>query len=151
MAKVDDPFAMSNVLSTAGLVAIIINSLIVVRYGRRRVLLMTGLIGCGFIQLIVAIVYQQQPGRPATGKVIVGLSCVYMMVYNGMIVSICLHFNRAPIADTHPGNLRMAFGRRTSFSAPAFAHFWTRCCRWLRFRLAHHIYGSGNYSALFSW
>jgi hypothetical protein len=87
MAKVDNPFGMSNVLSTAGLVAIIINSLIVVRYGRRRVLLMTGLIGCGFIQLIVALVYQQQPGKASTGKVIVGLSCIYMMLYNGMIVS----------------------------------------------------------------
>lgn len=88
---------MSNVLSTAGLVAIIINSLIVVRYGRRRVLLMTGLIGCGLLQLIIAIVYQRQPGRPSTGKVIVGLSCVYMMLYNGMIVS-CLF----PLSNNDP-------------------------------------------------
>lgn len=51
---------MSCVLSTLGLVAIIINSLIVVRYGRRRVLLTTGLIICCILQLIIAIVYDQK-------------------------------------------------------------------------------------------
>lgn len=74
---------MSNVLSTAGLLAIIINSLIVVRYGRRRILLITGLMICGVLQLIIAIVYQEQPGTTSTGKTIVGLSCIYMFSYNG--------------------------------------------------------------------
>ena len=35
MAKVSDPFAMSCVLSTAGLAALIVNSLVVVRWGVR--------------------------------------------------------------------------------------------------------------------
>lgn len=83
MANVEDPFAMSNVLSTAGLLAIIINSLIVVRYGRRRVLLMSGLMICGVLQLIIAVVYQEQPGTTSTGKTIVALSCIYMFSYNG--------------------------------------------------------------------
>lgn len=82
MANVDDPFAMSNVLSTIGLVAIILNSFVVVRWGRRRRMLMTGLVGCGVLQLIVAVVYDKDPGTPTTGKVLVALSCLYMMSYN---------------------------------------------------------------------
>jgi hypothetical protein len=82
MAKVQDPFAMSNVLSTIGILAIITNSLIIVKFGRRRVLLMTGLLCCGLLQLIVAVVYDKQPGTTTTGKVIISLSCLYMFSYN---------------------------------------------------------------------
>lgn len=82
MANVDDPFAMSNVLSTIGLVSLIVNSFIVVRWGRRRRMLMAGLVGCGVLQLIVAIVYDKDPGTATTGKVLVALSCLYMMSYN---------------------------------------------------------------------
>lgn len=82
MAKVQDPFAMSNVLSTAGMLATIFNAFIVVRYGRRRVLLICGLVIAGFFQLIIAVVYDRNPGQIVTGKVLVGLSCLYMMAYN---------------------------------------------------------------------
>ncbi|KAK7432157.1 hypothetical protein QQZ08_001102 [Neonectria magnoliae] len=87
MAQVEDPFAMSNVLSTAGMVAIIVNAIIVVRYGRRRVLLTGGLIISGGFQLIIAVIYDKNPGTIVTGKVLVALSCLYMMSYNGMIAS----------------------------------------------------------------
>ncbi|OTB09857.1 hypothetical protein K445DRAFT_17218 [Daldinia sp. EC12] len=87
MARVADPFAMGCVLSAIGLFAIILNSLIVVRYGRRRVLLMGGLGICGILQLIVAIVYDKNPGAKATGQVLVALSCLYMMSYNGMVAT----------------------------------------------------------------
>jgi MFS family permease len=82
MAKVEDPFAMSNVLSTAGMTATIINAFIVVRYGRRRVLLLGGLTIAGFFQLIFAVVYDRNPGQIVTGKVLVALSCLYMVAYN---------------------------------------------------------------------
>lgn len=82
MANVDDPFAMSNVLSTLGMLAIIINSVVVVRWGRRRRMLIAGLIGCAVLQLIVAIVYDKKPGSSETGKVLVALSCLYLMSYN---------------------------------------------------------------------
>lgn len=82
MAGVKDPFAMSCVLSTLGLLALMMNSLIVVRYGRRRVLLMTGLTTCGILQLIIAITYSKNPGTNTTGKVLVALSCLYLMSYN---------------------------------------------------------------------
>jgi hypothetical protein len=85
MAKVSDPFAMSNVLSAISILAFIANSFIVVRFGNRRVLLMTGLIVCGLLQLIIATVYQQHPNAKSTGKVTVGLTGIYMFSYNGMI------------------------------------------------------------------
>ncbi|KIL87640.1 hypothetical protein FAVG1_09350 [Fusarium avenaceum] len=85
MAKVQDPFAMSNVLSTTGMLATIFNAFIVVRYGRRRILLICGLVIAGFFQLIIAVVYDRNPGQIVTGKVLVALSCLYMMAYNGMI------------------------------------------------------------------
>ncbi|KAF2262924.1 monosaccharide transporter-like protein [Lojkania enalia] len=87
MAKVSNPFAMTNVLSTIGLLAIISNSLIIVKYGRRRILLMTGLILCGILQLIIAITYDKKPGTTTTGTVLVALSCLYMFSYNGMIAT----------------------------------------------------------------
>ncbi|EMR68716.1 putative general alpha-glucoside permease protein [Eutypa lata UCREL1] len=61
MAKVSNPFAMSCVLSTVGLAALVANSLIIVRYGRRRVLMTNGLVICGVLQLIIAIVYDKNP------------------------------------------------------------------------------------------
>jgi hypothetical protein len=85
IAKVSDPFAMTNVLSCIGILAIIANSLIIVKYGRRRVLLITGLLLCGILQLIIAIAYNKRPGTKQTGRVIVALSCLYMFSYNGMI------------------------------------------------------------------
>ncbi|KAK3988439.1 putative sugar transporter [Cladorrhinum sp. PSN332] len=85
MSKVSDPFAMSNVLSAMGILAIFFNSLIVVRYGRRRVIISAGLTLCGILQLIVAVVYHRLGETNTTGKVLVALTCVYMMSYNGMI------------------------------------------------------------------
>jgi len=82
MAGVQNAFGMTCVLSAVGITAIIFNSLIVVRYGRRRVLLMCGFMGCGILQLIIAIVYSKHPGTSKTGMVIVALSCLYMFCYN---------------------------------------------------------------------
>ncbi|KAH8712200.1 monosaccharide transporter-like protein [Phaeosphaeriaceae sp. PMI808] len=85
MAKVSDPFAMSNVLSAISILAFVANSFIVVRFGNRRNLLMTGLLVCGILQLIIATVYQHNPNAKSTGKVTVGLTGIYMFSYNGMI------------------------------------------------------------------
>jgi hypothetical protein len=76
---------MSNVLSSISIVAFIANSFIVVRYGNRRVLLMTGLLVCGMLQLIIAITFHKAPNAKSTGKVTVGLTAIYMFSYNGMI------------------------------------------------------------------
>jgi hypothetical protein len=97
MAKVPNAFGMTCVLSAIGLLAIIINSCVVVRYGRRRVLLLNGLVICGVLQLIIAITYDKNPGTKVTGQVLVALSSLYMMSYNvsnkgwlSICFSICL-------------------------------------------------------------
>ena len=82
MAQVKAAFAMTCVLSAVGLLAIVINSLIVVRWGRRRVLIINGLIWCGILQLIIAIVYDKMPGQVVAGRVTVALSSLYMFSYN---------------------------------------------------------------------
>ena len=82
MARVPNPFAMSNVLSTMGILAILFNSLIVVRWGRRRRIIICGLGVCGILQLIIAVVYDARPTDSRTGDVIVALTCLYMMSYN---------------------------------------------------------------------
>lgn len=87
MANVEDPFAMSNVLSVMGILAILFNSLIVVKFGRRRVILMAGLAICGIFQIIIAVVYDKLGRTKTTGNVLVALTCLYMMSYNGMISS----------------------------------------------------------------
>lgn len=87
MAKVSNPFAMSNVLSCIGILAIFANSLIIVKFGNRRILLMTGLLICGILQMIIAIVYDKQFSTSGTGKIIVALSCLYMFSYNGLIAT----------------------------------------------------------------
>ncbi|KAK3364643.1 general substrate transporter [Lasiosphaeria hispida] len=87
MANVADPFAMSNVLSVMGILAILFNSLIVVKFGRRRVILMVGLGVCGVLQMIIAVVYDKLGRTTQTGNVLVALTCLYMMSYNGMISS----------------------------------------------------------------
>lgn len=88
MAKVPNPFAMSNILSTMGILAIVFNSLIVVRWGLRRNIMMTGLTVCGILQLIIAVVYDKRgPSDPAAANLLVAFTCLYMMSYNGMIAS----------------------------------------------------------------
>jgi hypothetical protein len=82
MSKVANPFGMSCVLSACSLVALIINSLIVVRWGYRRVMLLNGLVICGVLQLIIAIVYDKNPGTVVTGQVTVAITCLYMVSYN---------------------------------------------------------------------
>ena len=71
----------------AGVIAIIINTLVITRYGRRRVFLIVGLCLCGTVQLIIAAVYDARPTESSTLKLIVGLSVVYILAYNGMISS----------------------------------------------------------------
>ena len=89
MAKVSNPFAMSCVLSTVGLAALVANSLIIVRYGRRRVLMTNGLVIFGVLQLIIAIVYDKNPGTMDTGKVIIGLTTIYISAYNVRLKILC--------------------------------------------------------------
>ncbi|KAL9080412.1 MAG: hypothetical protein Q9157_000797 [Trypethelium eluteriae] len=85
MAHVGSPFANSCILVAVGVVAIIINSSVITRIGRRRPMLISGLALCGVTQLIIALLYQARPAAESTSKAIVGISVVYIGGYNGLI------------------------------------------------------------------
>ncbi|QKX59069.1 uncharacterized protein TRUGW13939_06199, partial [Talaromyces rugulosus] len=87
MAQVGSPFENSCILTALGVVAIMINSSVVAKIGRRRQFLMTGMTLCGISQLITAVIYTVQPGLPSTGKAIVGLAVIFIVGYNGMVSS----------------------------------------------------------------
>ncbi|KAJ9137477.1 Maltose permease [Pleurostoma richardsiae] len=87
MAGVGDAFENNCILTAVGVVAIIGNSIVITRWGRRRIFLMVGLFFCGIAQLVPAIIYNIHPGTKSTGKAIVGISVVYIICYNGMISS----------------------------------------------------------------
>lgn len=87
MAGVGAPFENACILTGLGVLAILVNTAIITRYGRRRLFLITGLLICGFIELIVAVVYTVKPGSPQASKCIVGLSVLYIVGYNGMIAT----------------------------------------------------------------
>ena len=81
------------ILVSVGVVAIILNTLVITRYGRRRVFLVVGLCLCGAVQLIIAAVYNARPTEESTLRLIVGLSVVYILAYNGALLFILLDLN----------------------------------------------------------
>ena len=85
MAGVGDPFTMSVVLVCVGVIAVILNTIVITRFGRRRIFLVTGLTLCGLVQLILAAVYDARPTATSTLNLIVGLSVLYILAYNGMV------------------------------------------------------------------
>lgn len=85
MAGVGKPFENSVILVAVGVIAIIINTCIITRWGRRRVFLVSGLLLCGVVQLIIAAVYDAKPTSQSTMKLVVGLTVVYIMAYNGQL------------------------------------------------------------------
>ncbi|KAF2818647.1 MFS monosaccharide transporter-like protein [Ophiobolus disseminans] len=87
MANVGSPFMNSCILTAVGVLAIIVNSCVISKIGRRRVFLMSGLSICGVCQIVVAAVSHVNPGTVSTGKAIVGLSIIYICGYNGMIAA----------------------------------------------------------------
>ncbi|KAI1329521.1 MFS monosaccharide transporter-like protein [Xylariaceae sp. FL0255] len=87
MANVGNAFENSCILTGVGVAALIINTAITTKYGRRRVMMFFGLIICAITQLIMAIIYTIEPGTQRAGKALVGLSIVYIVSYNAMISS----------------------------------------------------------------
>ncbi|KAE8447058.1 hypothetical protein EG329_011193 [Mollisiaceae sp. DMI_Dod_QoI] len=87
MAGIDNAFQNSCILTAAGVFIILVNSAIITKFGRRRIFLSVGMILCGLCQLIIAAVYTVHPGTKSTGRVIVGVSVLYILGYNGMVAT----------------------------------------------------------------
>jgi SP family sugar:H+ symporter-like MFS transporter len=69
MAGIDAPFQNTCIMSGVSSFVLIVNGLIITKYGFRRMFLISGMILCGLAQLIMAAVYTAHPGTILTGKV----------------------------------------------------------------------------------
>ncbi|KAK7926820.1 general substrate transporter [Apiospora marii] len=85
MADVGDAFTNSCILTGVGVAGLVLSNLVITRWGYRRPMMMAGFALCGLAQLIIAVVYTVEPGTEKTGKVIVGVSVLYIVAYNGLI------------------------------------------------------------------
>lgn len=82
MANIGKPFENSVILGAVGLVAILVNTAVITKVGRRRVFITTGLLICAIAQLFTAVAYTRSPGTKSTGQAIVGLAVLYLIGYN---------------------------------------------------------------------
>ncbi|KAI1266909.1 MFS monosaccharide transporter-like protein [Xylariaceae sp. FL1019] len=85
MAGVGNSFENSCILTGAGVASLLFNALVITKYGRRRVMMISGFILCGLTQLAIAVVYTVEPGTRRSGQVLVGLSVAYIVSYNALI------------------------------------------------------------------
>lgn len=139
IAGVGSPFQNSCILVAVGVVAIITNTLVITRYGRRRFFLTVGLVICGFVQLFVAVVYTVKPGSKAAGKAIIALSVLYIAGYN---VSVPLRPILKLVTDMVLGydrNICLALWRRNPFPAFEILYVRSRGLRRFLWRLARNV------------
>ncbi|KAF4625570.1 hypothetical protein G7Y89_g12597 [Cudoniella acicularis] len=90
MAKIGSPFENTCIYTGIGVLATIINNMVITRFGRRRVMLMTGMVCCGICQLVLASTYTASPGTTTTGKVIVAFAVLQIVSFNGMLSTYAL-------------------------------------------------------------
>ncbi|PQE09519.1 general alpha-glucoside permease protein [Rutstroemia sp. NJR-2017a BBW] len=69
MAGIGTPFGDTCIMAGIGSFVLILNSMIITKYGRRRMFLTWGMTFCGLSQLIMAAVYTAHPNTNLTGKV----------------------------------------------------------------------------------
>ncbi|KAI1637835.1 putative maltose permease [Biscogniauxia mediterranea] len=85
MANVGNAFENSCILTGVGVAALLANSFLITRFGRRRVMMILGFTFCGLSQLVMAVVYTVEPNTERSGKILVGMSVVYIVAYSAMI------------------------------------------------------------------
>lgn len=73
MAGIGKPFQNSCIMAGVGSFILVVNSLIITRWGFRRIFLFWGMALCGISQLVMAAVYTAHPGTILTGKVLLPL------------------------------------------------------------------------------
>ncbi|KAM3081283.1 hypothetical protein ACMFMF_003196 [Clarireedia jacksonii] len=87
MAGIGSPFQDTCIMAGIGSFVLLVNSLIITKYGRRRLFLGWGMTLCGLSQLIMAAVYTTHPHTTLTGKIIVGCTIFHLTVFNGGIAT----------------------------------------------------------------
>lgn len=114
MAAVGSPFENACILTGVGVAAILINSAIITKWGRRRVFLTTGMALCGITQLIVAIVYDKKGPSTSTGKVSPGRS-----VRDQVVLLTPIFSRSSSVSQSSTSWPTTAWWRRTRGSAAA--------------------------------
>lgn len=121
MAGIGDPFENACVNIAVGAAALILNTALITKYGRRRVCLMLGLFLCGATQLVIAAVYSANPGAKATLDVLVGLTIAYTFCFNvgsPQIYPGSLAEKLLTVLSGVDCYIFLAFGRRATFATP---------------------------------
>ncbi|KAM7198323.1 general substrate transporter [Rhypophila sp. PSN 637] len=129
-AGIGTPFQDSVIMIATGVVAIIINSAVITRFGYRRRMLMTGMVLCGLCQLLVAVVWDTRAVPLASGSTldgIVALTVIYMFIYT-LCISAYAWLSGGEIPSqrlrSHTFGLATAFGFfgawLITFTAPYF-------------------------------
>ncbi|KAL7629814.1 hypothetical protein AAE478_001337 [Parahypoxylon ruwenzoriense] len=85
MANVGNAFENACILTGVGVAALLATALLITKFGRRRLMMITGFILCGISQLIIAIIYTVHPNTESSGKALVGMSVLYIIAYNSMV------------------------------------------------------------------
>lgn len=85
MANVGNAFENSCILTGVGVAALLATALLITKFGRRRVMMISGFILCGISQLVIAVVYTVHPNTESSGKALVGLSILYIIGYNSLV------------------------------------------------------------------
>ncbi|KAF3065938.1 Maltose permease MAL31 [Daldinia childiae] len=85
MANVGNAFENSCILTGVGVAALGATAILITKFGRRRLMMISGFIFCGISQLIIAIVYTIHPNTESSGKALVGMSVLYIVAYNSMV------------------------------------------------------------------
>ncbi|KAI1370121.1 putative maltose permease [Hypoxylon crocopeplum] len=85
MANVGNAFENSCILTGVGVAALLATAILITKFGRRRLMMLTGFVLCGISQLVIAIVYTVHPNTESSGKALVGMSVLYIIAYNSMV------------------------------------------------------------------
>ncbi|KAI0005251.1 putative maltose permease [Xylariaceae sp. FL0662B] len=85
MANVGNAFENSCILTGVGVAALLANAFLITKFGRRRLMMIFGFAFCGLSQLIIAVMYTVEPMTERSGKVLIGMSVVYIVAYNAMV------------------------------------------------------------------
>lgn len=146
MANIGKPFENSVILGAVGLVAIIVNTAIITKVGRRRVFICNGLLICAVSQLFTAVAYTKSPGTKATGQAIVGLAVLYLIGYNVRNPFHIVKVSPSRIDGLtkritgYGGKLCVDVRRRAVYTAPPLPHFRSRHGHSLLLSVADNLY-----------
>ena len=143
MAKVGSAFENSCILVAVGVIAILINSAIITRWGRRRVFLTVGMCLCGLTQLIVAVVYDKQGPGTSTGKVSRDPNYNLTREVSNVESGHRRRFRRLHHRlQRHGRDLRMALRCRVPFSTTTKLHLRLGHLNWIPRSVACHVHSS---------